>query len=541
MPFVVKAVASAVSVLSLAVAALGTPPSALASHSQIAIFQDDPHVLTKPEQTLTRLRELGAGMVRVTVGWNTIAPAPSATRAPAHLNASNPAAYSAAAWAPYDTVVRDAHALGIAVDFTLTGPAPMWAAGRSQPRGIHDGWWLPAAASYGQFVQAVATRYSGTYQGLPRVSDWEIWNEPNFGEDLAPQANSNSSVLVAAPEYRALVDAAWPALQRTGHGHDTVILGNLDARGMSGRPTRFAPQGYPGYFSATKPLQFVRALYCVDAAYRPLRGSAAAAIGCPTTAAGSRGFQAAHPGLFSPNAFADHPYPANKPPNQLDSRDPDYVELPEIPHFAAVLDRLQRLYGSRRQFAIYNTEFGYITNPPNHNKLGYVSPSTAAYYLNWAEYISWRTPRIASYMQYQLYDPNPSVNVPEYGGFASGLILYNGTVLPTYNAYVLPLYLPVTTTRSGRSLEVWGSARPAYSYAQPQLAIQFQRGSRGPFTTLKTVSVTDTHGYFDLRMTFPASGSVRLAWSYPPATATGYSDPLASKTAYSRTVKVTIT
>jgi hypothetical protein len=347
-------------------------------------------------------------------------------------------------------------------------------------------------------------------------------------------------VLSAAPQYRGLVDAAWAALVRTHHAQDTTILGNLDARGMSGRPTRFAPQGYPGNFSATKPLVFIRAMYCVDSRYRPLSGRAAAAIGCPTTAAGSRGFRRAHPGLFGATAFADHPYPVNQPPGQLSSRDPDYVEFASIPRFADILDRLQRLYGSSRHFPIYNNEYGYITNPPNHNKLGYVSPATAAYYLNWAEYLSWRMGRLASYMQYLLYDPNPTVGVPEYGGFASGLILYNGTVLPTYAAFRLPLYLPASTARRGQSLEVWGCARPARALAQPQVAIQFQPGSRGPFTTLKTIAVTDPHGYFDLPITFPGSGSVRLAWSYPPRSATGTADSMASNTVYSRTVKVTI-
>jgi hypothetical protein len=284
---------------------------------------------------------------------------------------------------------------------------------------------------------------------------------------------------------------------------------------------------------------FVRAMYCVDRSYRPLRGSAAAAIGCPTTAAGSRTFRRAHPGLFDATAFADHPYPVNRPPAMLSSRDPDYVEFTEIPRFGADLDRLQRLYGSTRHFPIYNNEYGYITNPPNHDKLGYVSPATAAYYLNWAEYLSWRTARIASYMQYLLYDPNPTVGVPEYGGFASGLILYDGTVLATYAAFRLPVYLPVSSTRRGRSLEVWGCARPAHAFAQPQVAVQFQRGSRGPYTTLKTVQVTDPHGYFDVRMTFPASGSVRLAWTYPPPV-TGAPDPMAAKTAFSRIVRVAV-
>ncbi len=54
----------------------------------------------------------------------------------------------------------------------------------------------------------------------------------------------------------------------------------------------------------------------------------------------------------------------------------------------------------------------------------------------------------------------------------------------------MPLWLPVTSTRRGRTLEVWGDVRPAH-FAGPgqQVQIQFQRGGHGPFTTIKTVTI----------------------------------------------------
>ncbi len=47
------------------------------------------------------------------------------------------------------------------------------------------------------------------------------------------------------------------------------------------------------------------------------------------------------------------------------------------------------------------------------------------------------------------------------GGFTSGLLFANGKPKPGYAAYRLPLFLPVTSARRGRSLEVWGCVRPA--------------------------------------------------------------------------------
>jgi hypothetical protein len=556
---------------------LHAPPKAAASTGQIEMFQDDPRLLADPGPTLQAVRDLGAGVVRVTVEWASIAPA----RRPAGFNASDPASYPAANWCVYDQIVADAKQDGLVIDFSISGPAPLWATGGGQPAPGGYGEWKPSAPDFGQFLQAVGTRYSGTYvptrgtclpgtsaaapgaapgqpvtpAALPRVSFWEIWNEPNFGMDLAPQAIKGSSVSTSPSMYRSLLDASWSALHSTGHGRDTIVIGNLDARGQSAPGTRGQPQGLPGNFAATKPLQFIRTLYCVSSSYQELRGGAAAAVGCPTSTAGSRGFRAAHPALFEASGFATHPYPVNLPPTEASSTDPDYTEFSELPRMASTLDRIQRVYGSGTRFPIYNNEYGYITNPPNHSLTAlnpngqFVSPATAAYYINWAEYLSWRNPRIASTMQYLLYDPNP-LKAPEYGGFASGLIFYSGVRKPGYDAYRLPLFLPNTTARSPRqSLEVWGCVRPAHfarldTGSPQQVQIQFQRGSRGAFKTVRYVTITSSRGDFDLHMTFPTSGSVRLLWTYPkndPLLTPGLSlNPPERATVYSRTVKVTV-
>ena len=85
-------------------------------------------------------------------------------------------------------------------------------------------------------MHALGVRYSGSYTSgdttIPRVGAWSLWNEPNFGQELAPQALRGS--LVAPRLYRALVDAGWSALQRAGHRRDAVLIGNLSPRGFSG-------------------------------------------------------------------------------------------------------------------------------------------------------------------------------------------------------------------------------------------------------------------------------------------------------------------
>jgi hypothetical protein len=496
-----------------AVIALSAPP-ALASPTQETILQDDTQLFANPQATLTELASLGVTRVRVSVYWSLIAPNASSFARPVGFHASDPASYGGG-WATYDEIVRDAARDHISLFFTLTGPAPLWATGPGMPPGGPYGQWKPSAREFGQFVSALGRRYSGSYtppggsSPLPRVGFWSVWNEPNYGPDLAPQATGNDKVELSAAEYRALLDAAWRSLVATGHrpGVDTILIGETAPRGLN----------HPiGNFSGIKPLRFIRALYCVDSRYRELRGAAAAARGCPTTAAGSRRFRAQHPALFGASGFADHPYEQGVAPNTPtigpdDPRswitDPDYADLPEVPRLERKLDRIQRIYGSRTQFRIWNTEYGYRTRPPDPRAT--INQATAAFFMNWAEYLSWRQHRLVSFSQYLLEDP------PTHE-FASGLLLPNGRPKATFYSFRMPLFLPVTSTRRGRRLEVWGCVRPAHEYSGAQLVqIQFEAGSKGPFRTLFTVPIVSNRGYFDVRERFSASGAVRLSWRSP--------------------------
>jgi hypothetical protein len=525
-----RAITLAVSISGLCL--LPTASSALASTQQLSMFEDDVQLQSNPEATLNAFRALGVGIARVYVSWRSIAPSPDSGSRPAG-DLSNPAAYPGANWAIYDRIVRAAAQRSIAVDLTLSAPAPQWALGAGAPAGAPLGVWKPSASEFGKFVHAVATRYSGHYGGLPRVGTWAIWNEPNFGKDVGPQAVNRSTVLYSPVVYRGLVDAAWRSFQATGHGHDTILIGSLAARGANSPPRPGVPEGLPGNFATTKPLQFIRTLYCVDSRLRPLRGSVASITGCPKNGAATRRFRSAHPGLFNASGFADHPYPINQNPTRAASRDPDYAEFNELPRLETLLDKVLRVYGSHKRYPIYVTEYGYVTNPPNRSN-HYVSPATAAFYDNWAEYLSWRQPRIATSMQYLLIDPNPSVNVPEFGGFASGLEYFGGVPksigggLTMLDSYRLALFTPVTSVRRGRQLEVWGDVRPAH-YARldtgraQSVQIQIQPNGSGGFLVAKTIMITNPRGYFDTKVAFAKSGPVRLMWTPKPGATPTYS------------------
>ena len=175
---------------------------------------------------------------------------------------------------------------------------------------------------------------------------------------------------------------------------------------------------------------------------------------------------------------------------------------------------------------LYSTEYGYKTDPPLP---GAVAIATAALYMNWAEWISWRDPRIRSYDQYLLTDPPAGA-----GEFVTGLEFADGTPKPSFDAYRMPLFLPATSGSAGRQLEVWGCVRPArfarIATGQRQVVeIQLEAAGTRSFRTVRAVQLNDPYGYFDVFQRFESSGSVRLRWSYP-----------GGETIFSRTVEITI-
>jgi hypothetical protein len=525
----------------LAALTAAIPTAARASTSQISIIEPGPLLDTNPSATLHTLRLLGTQEIRLVLHWNEIAPSPLARKQPRGFNASNPADYPASQWASSDAIISDAKSVGIGIDLDIDGRAPLWAMPRNAPA-VAQGSLDPSASDYQAFVQAVGKRYSGSYTPsgssapLPKVSFWSVWNEPNYVSSLGPQGSGHNNVNPVSPGiYRNLVDAAWKGLGASGHGHDKILIGELAAR------------GYPDDDNGLMfPVLFVRSLYCVGSSYRELRGASASAQRCPTTAAGSARFRSENPGLFDASGFSDHPYSRNYPPNREEWRTCNTglcASLGDIGDLTSALDRSQRAYGSNRKLSVYNTEYGPQTGPPKHGVDGepFVSQATAAAYINWAEYLSFKNPRIASYDQYLLADPEQPDAANDNGdanNYASGLESWNGTPKPGYYAYRLPLFLPKTR---GHSLEVWGDARPApfasldTGGAAQTVKIQFAPGTGSTFTTAKTVTLTNSMGYFDTHVSFPGAGTVRLTYTYPASDmmlAPGY-------TIYSRHVAIT--
>jgi hypothetical protein len=566
--------------------------AARASHAPESIFQDDDHLIYADSATvahvLNLLQALGVDRIRVTIEWKYIAPNPSSTTEPAGFDATNPNDYtmrtfggSPGIWDPYDRVIEMAEARGIGVDFNVTAPGPLWAM-RPAPVTTQFGTrpadhYEPSATDFGEFVQALGTRYSGTYvppvppppptttttnplpitipmlpplitttttttttttsttaaTALPRVHYWSIWNEPDQPGWLAPQWRTVGKQRVPdSPRlYRSLVDAAVGALDVTGHtlSSDTILVGetapegDIDAIKVHGRERYY---NYTGFYDAMTPMVFVRALYCVNSSNRRLTGTAASALGCPTSGS-AHAFVTENPGLFYATGFAHHPYFFLFAPN-YSSPVANFVPLADLGRLERGLNGIFATYGVNRKIPIYLTEYGYQTNPPDPYQV--VTPAEQAVYLNEADYMAWRDPRVRSVSQFLLYDAGPDPTYPPssydyWDTFQTGLLYGPGTSRdgrqkPAYDAYRLPIWIPTQTVRRRAKMLIWGMLRLAPKDTAQKALIQWSPPRHGRYRTIATASVpaSAVYGYFTIRVTPPGTGRIRIAWRSAAAT-----------------------
>jgi hypothetical protein len=533
------------------------PARALASADETSIMMDDDQLIyVSPQhaaQELEQMRALGVEQIKVSMVWGLVSPDASSTTRP-KFDATDPAAYPRGAWDRYDTIVRLADELGMSVYFQLTAPPPDWAVPAHpawQPYKWHPSVQYPNAKEFGQFVEAAGRRYSGTYVAnpppgdpppnvlrvplpgggvnlplsqsqngqsqsyrpdiIPRVSEWGIWNEPNLGTWLNPQyiRRRHHTQWIAPMLYRRMLDSAWSGLQASGHRGDTILIGETAAGGIE------------------QPTPMMRMVYCLNSRYRPLTGSAAAALGCPVS--GNRAtFVAEHPALFQYAGFAHHPYSFDHPPSRPESG--GAITLANLGGFENALNRMLAAYGEARPGGVrlYLTEWGYKSNPPN--PFIHTSLAQQALWLNQGEYMSWQDPYVVALAQFELVDAPPQITSPigtraYWSTFQSGLIMFNGRYKPSYIAYRLPIWVP--RARHGSRVTVWGQLRPADHNTVQYGVIEFRPTHSSAWQQLTEVQTASPQGFLLSHVAIPSAGSLRLAWLDP-----------AGSVEYSRTVQI---
>jgi hypothetical protein len=409
---------------------VGVVPAAAAPQPAPAtVIQDDAVFLHGTDQEIRtavqQVRALGIERVRLTAGWSVIAPQPDVDRVP-QGDLSDPDAYPPESWSNLDRAVRYVIGGGLSPMIDIAFWAPRWAAQPDATRPDRPRTQIDPA-QYARFAHAVAVRYAGD------VDLFTIWNEPNHPGFVMPQwVRSGSGFVPSSPQiYRRMVQAAYPAIKDAAP-YSRVLIGGTSSFGSS-TPGR---GGVP-------PLQFLRALACVDEQLRPI-----------TTG------DCEH---FTPvpgDGWSHHPYSLKTTPD-VQPRNPDNAPVANTPRLARLLRRLVAAGRLAPGVAnIYMTEYGYETNPPDPGAR--FSAEQQPQLLAWAESIATRTPQVVMWPQFLLRDrPALPAGAPKepFGDWQTGLYDAAGNPKPAAAAFRTPAFARCVQVGGRRVVEVWGRVR----------------------------------------------------------------------------------
>jgi hypothetical protein len=446
-------------------AALLVPGSAGASRPlRTAVVDAGPfNVPARMPDAFDGVRAAGATAIRIYAIWRRTAPASR----PANFDPANPAdpAYD---WSLLDEQVRLAKARRLEPILSIEG-APDWAEGPGE--GL-AGTVRPSPTEFGLFAQAAARRYSGSFEGLPRVRYWQAWNEPNYFRHLGPQYDTplsqpvrRSSRLLSPDIYRALVNSFADAVHGVNAGN-LVIAGGLSPFGNENAGTHVA-----------RTLPFMRALLCMTRRNRPQPGCAK---------------------RIKLDVWSHHPYTSGGPTHHALS--PDDVSLGDLPEMRRLLRAAVRAKHivSRRRVDFWATELSWDTDPPDPNAVPmrlhrrWVAEALYRMWLNGISLVTW----------FQIRDSSSRVAGEHV--FQSGLYFEcDGGVLcggpkPSLTAFRFPF----VAFTSGDGVLVWGRT----PWGRRGRVVIERRGSRWR----KVVTLqSDRYGIFTRRLRAPRRGYMR--------------------------------
>jgi hypothetical protein len=427
-------------VATTAAASLPGPASFATGFVDETVFQNP--IASVRSLWLTNAQRLGSTWIRLRANWYLIAPA--------HRSASFRAADPADpqyVWASLDASVRSAASHRQNLVLQLVAP-PTWALGAHAPRSAVPGTWRPSSSALGAFAHALAVRYSGRFPDplrpgskLPRVTHFQVWNEPNLRTYLSPQwtRTRSGSFVPASPEiYRSLLNAAYAGIKAV-QPHAFVLAAGT------------APYGDAPGVDRMHPVVFLRELLCLHgAALRPAR--------CPNPA--------------HLDALDHHPYSLTPGGHAFS---PDDVSVPDIGRLQRVLRVAERTHRvlPRGHKPIWVTEIDWDSNPPD--RASSISISRQARYLTLAFYELWRQ-GVDHVLWFVLRD------VAYKSLTGSGVYFANGGAKPSAAAFRFPF---VALSAGHGMLTLWGRAPRAGG-------VSIQRGGRHGWHTL--VRLTTTRG-----------------------------------------------
>jgi hypothetical protein len=307
-----------------------------------------------------RIKQAGASAVRFSISWRDIAP----VSRPSEFHPKDPAdtAYN---WTYSDRAIALAVANGL-TPLVDVFDAPAWAGGKKV-----------SAPALGEFTTAITSRYSGSFEGLPRVKYWMVWNEPNLSLYLTPQWSGKK--LVSAVRYRSMVNAFASAAHAVRR--DNLVVAGLVAP--------FTFRNDPG------PLKFMKAVLS---------------------------------GRTEFDIWAVHPYTSGGPRHHaFKSTDVSLGDLPKARSMLNAAVRARRIV-STHPVQLWITEFSWDSKPPDSRGVPLVRE---AQWVSEGLFRAWKA-GVSMFTWFLLRDDKPSTH------FQSGLYFRNWKAKPALAAFRFP-------------------------------------------------------------------------------------------------------
>lgn len=342
----------------------------------VAAVQDDHLPIDPIEQIPDRIAMVartGVTTTRVDVFWGDVAP----TRPADPTDPADPA-YD---FSRYDLIFQGLAERNITpiVDVYHT---PAWASGGAvEPAGGRLNTLAPDADDFGAFMAALATRYSGSFTGpggetLPKITHFEMWNEPNLSGFLRPPGWDDASLSqdqltdARLDTYAAMVDAGYQAV-KGADPEAKVIIGVGGPRSSTSRTGVGAVEWLRGLAERKVPL----------------------------------------------DAYSQHVYPAAPPEQETDV----------VPSWSTIGRFLTELDAFRPNVDLYITEAGYTTAATPYRDTKVTEDEQADYLTQIYSLPQLRSERIKAVVWFNLQD---NVNWP------AGLLREDGSHKPSYDRFL---------------------------------------------------------------------------------------------------------
>jgi hypothetical protein len=340
-----------------------------------------------------------------------------------------------------------------------------------RPSSSRTGSYKPSPSAFASFLKAVGRRYSGSFQGLPRVQYWEIWNEPNLNTYLAPQTVNKTAF--SPTWYRSMLNAAADALH--GVSSSNVVIGG-----------ETAPFGdLSANRSRTMPLFFMEKALCVSE--KGVRNKKTKKI--------SYVYKSACKTKVKFDAWSHHPYTQGGPTIKAKVR--GGVSLGDMGDMRSVLNTAIKAghVVSRQKVRLWVTEFSWDSKPPDPRAVPialetrWISEMLYRMWGSGVSFVNW----------FILRDEPLESSLWQSGLYYAGSSISSDRPKPVLRAFRFPFVALPQTVKGKTTVLLWGRTPTSKSGT-----VLIERKSGSKWKRVKTLKA-NRYGIFKVSISKPAN------------------------------------